>query len=109
MTTIAKPGVSETPGAEVVTVRAVSKSFGEARALRSCSFSARAGEVHALVGENGSGKSTMAKLLAGVLHPDTGSVTVNGEQPISPHVAKAMGIAVVFQGDPCRRGQHCAG
>ena len=97
MTTIAKPGVSETPGAEVVTVRAVSKSFGEARALRSCSFSARAGEVHALVGENGSGKSTMAKLLAGVLHPDTGSVTVNGEQPISPHVAKAMGIAVVFQ------------
>jgi ABC-type sugar transport system ATPase subunit len=78
-------------------VREVSKSFGEAHALRSCSFSARAGEVHALVGENGSGKSTMAKLLAGVLHPDSGSVMVNGDQPSSPHVARTMGIAVVFQ------------
>ena len=78
-------------------VREVSKSFGETHALRACSFSARAGEVHAIVGENGSGKSTLAKLLAGVLHPDSGSVRVNGERPASPLAARAMGIAVVFQ------------
>jgi len=91
------PGASSPSAGNVVEVRAVSKSFGETHALRACSFSARAGEVHAIVGENGSGKSTLAKLLAGVLHPDSGSVRVNGEPPTSPHVARAMGIAVVFQ------------
>jgi ribose transport system ATP-binding protein len=92
-----KPGVAATPGADVVVVRDVSKSFGETHALRACSFSARAGEVHAIVGENGSGKSTLAKLLAGVLHPDSGSVEVNGKRPANPQVARQMGVAVVFQ------------
>jgi ABC-type sugar transport system ATPase subunit len=100
---VVEPGVVWTPGAsarsagDVVKLRGVSKSFGETHALRACSFSARAGEVHAIVGENGSGKSTLAKLLAGVLHPDSGSVRVNGERPASPQAARAMGIAVVFQ------------
>jgi ribose transport system ATP-binding protein len=84
------------PG-DVVQVRKVSKSFGETHALTACCFSARAGEVHAVVGENGSGKSTLAKLLAGVLHPDRGSVRVNGVRPANPGFARAMGIAVVFQ------------
>ncbi len=91
------PGVSTTPGIDAVVVRKVSKSFGEAHALRSCSFAARSGEVHAIVGENGSGKSTLAKLLAGVLHPDAGTIEVNGKRPTSPYAARAMGIAVVFQ------------
>jgi len=91
------PGASSPAAGNVVELRDVSKSFGETHALRACSFSARAGEVHAIVGENGSGKSTLAKLLAGVLHPDSGSVRVNGEPPASPHAARAMGIAVVFQ------------
>ncbi|MGH2843984.1 MAG: ATP-binding cassette domain-containing protein, partial [Solirubrobacteraceae bacterium] len=90
------PGTSASAG-DVVEVCQVNKSFGETQALRACSFSARAGEVHAVVGENGSGKSTLAKLLAGVLHPDSGSVRVNGEQPVNPHTARAMRIAVVFQ------------
>jgi ribose transport system ATP-binding protein len=94
---VVKPGVASTPGIDVVAVREVSKSFGETHALRSCSFSARVGEVHAIVGENGSGKSTLAKLLAGVLRPDSGSVEVNGKRPASPHAARQMGIAVVFQ------------
>lgn len=90
-------GASSSPAVNVIEVREVSKSFGETHALRACSFSARAGEVHAIVGENGSGKSTLAKLLAGVLHPDSGSVRVNGKMPENPHVARAMGIEVVFQ------------
>lgn len=90
-------GVSTLPAVDAVAVRKVSKSFGEAHALRSCSLTARAGEVHAIVGENGSGKSTLAKLLAGVLHPDAGTVEVNGATPTNPRTARARGIAVVFQ------------
>ncbi len=94
---LAGSGASPAPVADAVVVKNVSKSFGEARALRACSFSARSGEVHAVVGENGSGKSTLAKLLAGVLHPDIGSVTVNGASPASPLGARKLGVAVVFQ------------
>lgn len=90
-------GAPSSAGSSLVEVSGASKSFGETRALRACSFSARGGEVHAVVGENGSGKSTLAKLLAGVLYPDSGSVRVNGESPVSPHAAQARGIAVVFQ------------
>lgn len=90
-------GAANAPGADVVVVSTVSKSFGEAHALRSCSFSARAGEVHAIVGENGSGKSTLAKMLAGVLPPDDGTIKVNGMHSHSPREARAMGIEVVFQ------------
>ncbi len=75
----------------------VSKSFGETWALRSCSFVARAGQVHALVGENGSGKSTLAKVFAGVLAADSGTVSVNGETPKSPPMARKLGLAMVFQ------------
>ncbi|HTU53422.1 MAG TPA: sugar ABC transporter ATP-binding protein [Acetobacteraceae bacterium] len=91
------PGAYPTGPGDVVEVRKVSKSFGETHALSACSFSARAGEVHAVVGENGSGKSTLAKLLAGVLHPDRGSVRVDGVRPANPAFARAVGIAVVFQ------------
>lgn len=102
------PGAYPTGPGDVVEVRKVSKSFGETHALSACSFSARAGEVHAVVGENGSGKSTLAKLLAGVLHPDRGSVRVNGVRPANPGFARAMGIAVVFQEVPRRRGRQRA-
>jgi ABC-type sugar transport system ATPase subunit len=84
-------------GADIVVLTDVSKSFGETRALRSCSFVGRAGEVHAVVGENGSGKSTMAKVLAGVVPPDSGSVTVCGGRPSSPLAAHKLGLAMVFQ------------
>lgn len=95
---IGGPGAASAKfGGDVVIVSKVSKSFGEAHALRSCSFSARAGEAHALVGENGSGKSTMAKMLAGVLSPTSGTIRINGSYPLSPRAARAMGIEVVFQ------------
>jgi ABC-type sugar transport system ATPase subunit len=94
----AKAADSSPPaGADIVVLTDVSKSFGETRALRSCSFVGRAGEVHAVVGENGSGKSTMAKVLAGVVPPDSGSVTVCGGRPGSPLAAHKLGLAMVFQ------------
>ena len=82
-----------------ITVRMVdvAKAFGETRALKKCDFEARAGEVHAIVGENGSGKSTMAKIMSGVLHPDAGKVTILGEKVASPVDAKRVGLTTIFQ------------
>ncbi len=75
----------------------VAKAFGETKALKKCDFEARAGEVHAIVGENGSGKSTMAKIMSGVLHPDAGKVVVLGERVGSPIDAKRVGLTTIFQ------------
>ncbi|GAB3451022.1 sugar ABC transporter ATP-binding protein [Actinophytocola sediminis] len=77
----------------------VAKSFGSVAAVRGCSLRLLAGEVHALVGENGAGKSTIVKMLAGVHRPDTGSLLVDGE-PVEfggPGDAMDAGIAVIYQ------------
>jgi len=80
-------------------VRNVSKSFGAIRALSDVSFSIEPGEVVGLMGDNGAGKSTMVKLIAGNFPPTEGEVSVNGEvchfhKPIE---ARAKGIEVVYQ------------
>jgi rhamnose transport system ATP-binding protein len=80
-------------------VRGVSKSFGAVAAVRDVSFDLHGGEIHALVGENGAGKSTIVKILAGVHRPDAGDVTLDGA-PLSlggPADAQAAGIAVIYQ------------
>ena len=77
----------------------IAKSFGGVRALHGASFAADAGEVHALVGENGAGKSTMIKILSGVLRPDAGTVLMKG-RPVElsgPEAARALGMRTVFQ------------
>src|SRR5579875_3553776 len=78
---------------------AISKSFGGVRALNHTSFAADAGEVHALVGENGAGKSTMIKILSGILRPDSGTIRVQGRETTldSPQVALRLGIGTIFQ------------
>jgi len=80
-------------------VRDVTKSFGAVAAVQGVSFPLYAGEAHALVGENGAGKSTIVKMLAGVYEPDTGSLRVNGADVVFHHPAdaKAAGIAVIYQ------------
>jgi len=75
----------------------VHKSFGVTRALDGCSFTAALGEIHAIVGGNGCGKSTLAKVMSGVLPVDSGQVSVLGHTPSTPHDARAAGIATVFQ------------
>lgn len=82
-----------------ITIRmvGVAKAFGETKALKKCDFEARLGEVHAIVGENGSGKSTMAKIMSGVLHPDSGKVSILGEKVESPIDAKRVGLTTIFQ------------
>ena len=68
-------------------------------ALNGADFTCRAGEVHALMGQNGAGKSTIMKVLAGVYQPDSGEIRLNG-QPVtvhSPHHAQQLGISIIYQ------------
>src|SRR3954467_7080180 len=91
-----RPLAEATPPREVP---AVSKSFGAVAAVQGVSFDLYGAEAHALVGENGAGKSTIVKMLAGVHRPDAGTLELDGA-PIelhSPADAKAAGIAVIYQ------------
>src|SRR5690606_10083336 len=93
------PGGSAPPTLALVNV---SKSFGAVRALQDVTLELHAGEVHALAGENGAGKSTVVKTFAGVHRPDAGEVRVDGE-PVafqSPADAQAAGVAVIYQEPP---------
>jgi general nucleoside transport system ATP-binding protein len=77
----------------------IRKSFDGATALDGAVFSMRAGEVHALLGENGAGKSSLMNVAAGLYAPDAGTVAVAG-QPVSlsgPADARRLGIGMVHQ------------
>ena len=78
-------------------VQDVHKYFGVTKALNGVNFNANFGEIHAIVGGNGCGKSTLAKVMSGVLPIDKGKVSVLGHTPTSPVMARNMGIATVFQ------------
>ncbi|MCP2166986.1 ATP-binding cassette domain-containing protein [Goodfellowiella coeruleoviolacea] len=83
----------------LLAARALTKHYGTVEALRGASFEARAGEVVALVGDNGAGKSALVKCLSGVETPDAGEIVFDGA-PVrftSPTDARAMGIETVYQ------------
>ena len=83
----------------VLALRHATKSFGAVRAVIDGTIELFAGESHALVGENGAGKSTMVKILAGVHQPDSGELLIDG-QPVTLHgpaAAQQAGIAVIYQ------------
>ena len=77
----------------------VSKTYGSVIALKSASLAVRPGEVHALMGANGAGKSTFVKILTGAVRPDTGRIVVNGRESSagSPAEARQNGIVSVYQ------------
>jgi len=86
-------------GTVVAALAGATKVFGGTVAIADVSIALRAGEVLALLGENGAGKSTCVKLLAGVYRPDAGHVLVGGD-PVSFHSplqAQRAGIAVMHQ------------
>ena len=94
------PVGSDSAVQEVVAgLRGVTKSFGGTIAVDDVSFDLRSGEVLALLGENGAGKSTCVKLLAGVYRPDRGQTFIEGK-PVtlhSPLEAHQQRIAVMHQ------------
>lgn len=83
----------------VVELRDIRHCYGPTVALSDCQLQIRKGEIHGLVGENGSGKSTVVKLLSGVMTPTSGTVKVSGEtrRLTSPARAHRLGIVTVFQ------------
>ncbi|MEU5154091.1 sugar ABC transporter ATP-binding protein [Glycomyces sp. NPDC021274] len=83
----------------VLVLDGVHKSFGATAALTSGGITVEAGSIHALVGENGAGKSTMVKIVAGVHRRDGGVFRFQGEDVdfASTADAKAAGIAVIYQ------------
>ena len=77
----------------------VAKRYGAVAALRDASLSVAPGEVHALLGANGAGKSTFVKILTGAIHPDAGTIRVRGTDRLvrSPAEARRAGIVSVYQ------------
>ena len=80
-------------------LREVFKSFGSVEALRGVDFEVRNGEVMALVGDNGAGKSNLIKCVAGIYSIDGGDVYFDGERVVihGPKDAAKLGIEVVYQ------------
>ncbi|WAX59026.1 sugar ABC transporter ATP-binding protein [Jatrophihabitans cynanchi] len=83
----------------VLAVREVTKRYGGVVAVDAVTFELRRGEILALAGENGAGKSTIIGIMAGARRPDAGEICVEGElvQFARPSDARARGIGVVYQ------------
>jgi simple sugar transport system ATP-binding protein len=77
----------------------VRKSYGRVQALVDADFELRHAEIHALIGDNGAGKSTFIKILSGVLQPDAGQIEVFGRavEFAGPKAAQEAGIETVYQ------------
>lgn len=82
-----------------IELHGVSREFGAVTAVRNLNLTLEPGRMHAIIGENGAGKSTVLKVIAGLLVPSAGTVTVNGESlPVgSPAASLARGIGMVHQ------------
>ena len=83
----------------VLSLDRICKSFGPIQVLTDASFEVRPGEVVALLGENGAGKSTVSNIIAGSLKPDSGAITWRGRPyaPASPAEAIEAGIGMIHQ------------
>lgn len=83
----------------ILEMTAIKKSFGVVKALKGVNFELRKGEVHALMGENGAGKSTMIKVLTGIYEIDGGTIAYDGKEVVfkTPKASQEAGISVVHQ------------
>jgi ribose transport system ATP-binding protein len=83
----------------VLEASGIRKQFGGVVALAGADFSLEAGEVHALIGSNGCGNSTLCKIIAGSVAADSGRVVLDGREVVfdGPHEAAEAGIGVFYQ------------
>ena len=84
---------------ELIRLTNINKSFAGVRALQDVSLTIERGKIHCLVGENGCGKSTLIKIIAGVYARDTGDLVINGKEYAHLHPIDAIreGIQVIYQ------------
>lgn len=83
----------------ILKVDHLSKYFALVKALDDISFDVRRGEVHALCGENGAGKSTFIKLLTGAYEPTKGTIEFEHKvyEKMTPKLSMDLGISVIYQ------------
>jgi len=88
-----------TPRAPVLEARGLCKRFGHVVVLDGADFEVGAGEIVAIIGDNGAGKSSLIKVLSGAMQPDQGTVIVDGKTVAlrSPRDARRLGIETVYQ------------
>lgn len=93
------PSDAEADGVRVLKLGSIVKTFGGFTALDGVDFDLRAGEIHALLGENGAGKSSLMNIVAGIYTPDSGTVEVRGRSThvAGPADARALGVGMVHQ------------
>lgn len=101
-TALAQDGAGPPPSlgeAEVLRATKLAKSYGGHLVLKHVDFSINAGEIVAVIGENGAGKSTFAKIIAGVVQPESGEIQIKGKTVVfqSPRDALRVGIAYIPQ------------
>jgi branched-chain amino acid transport system permease protein len=84
---------------DVLVVTSLSKHFGGLKAVDEISFTVKRGSVHALIGPNGSGKTTTLNVLSGLYTPTGGSVSLDGHDitHAAPHMRTAVGLGRTFQ------------
>lgn len=92
---------TQTAGASapLLSLHRITKTYPGVTALNEVSVAFNAGEVHAIIGENGAGKSTMIKTIAGALEPDDGTIEVAGGRhaALTPTISRGLGIEVIYQ------------
>jgi fructose transport system ATP-binding protein len=87
---------SQTP---ILSARGIHKSYGNVTAIDGADFDLYPGEILAVIGDNGAGKSSLIKVLSGATIPDAGTVSLDGEEVHfrTPHDAREAGIETVYQ------------
>jgi fructose transport system ATP-binding protein len=96
---MAAEGFAMTDVQPILRARGLMKRYGTVVAMSGCDFELMPGEILAVIGDNGAGKSTMIKALSGAVTPDHGTIELDG-QPVhfrSPDDARALGIETVYQ------------
>ena len=83
----------------VLELKGITKKFPGVTALDRVEFKLKPGQIHALMGENGAGKSTFIKVITGVHAPDEGEMLLNGKRIdfSNPREAQVAGIAAIYQ------------
>ncbi|NCD32706.1 MAG: sugar ABC transporter ATP-binding protein [Spartobacteria bacterium] len=83
----------------ILMLNGITKTYPGVIALNDVTIHVKRGEVHALVGENGAGKSTTIKVCSGAIEPDSGEIIIDGERfvAMTPKMSETKGIAVIYQ------------